>query len=251
MDAGRYRGDQWLPQGSVRPLRCINETSSLFTFCNMTENRKLRMYIATLVKFLRWLGVHFLAESADVRLIHGNNISHGIVEVWQDNQWQTLCAWPQFLPQDALVVCKQLGFSKGTVLPMAAYGRHTGNHTHPFKGCSGGEIKIQDCKFDENYTPNVCATQDVHYASVSCFDKQEGKILFQNILCVKQHPNTSTFKVLLNLIAKVLYCYRWRSTPVPRTIRYKRFVTQQRKGWTLSTASVWPNMFHLLYWERG
>lgn len=112
-------------------------------------------------------------ESADVRLIHGNNISHGIVEVWQDNQWQTLCAWPQFLPQDALVVCKQLGFSKGTVLPMAAYGRHTGNHTHPFKGCSGGEIKIQDCKFDENYTPNVCATQDVHYASVSCFDKQE------------------------------------------------------------------------------
>lgn len=99
------------------------------------------------------------------------------MEVWQDNQWQTLCAWPQFLPQDALVVCKQLGFSKGTVFPMAAYGRHTGNHTYPFKGCSGGETRIQDCKFDENYTPNVCATQDVHYGSVSCFDKQEGQIL--------------------------------------------------------------------------
>ncbi|XP_062609247.1 deleted in malignant brain tumors 1 protein-like [Saccostrea cucullata] len=116
-------------------------------------------------------------KSAEVRLIHGNNINHGMVEVWQENQWKLLCAWPQFFARDALVICKQLGFSQGTVLPMAAYGRQMGNYSHPFKGCSNGENRIQDCQFDKNYTPNVCATQDVHYGSVSCYDKlKEGGI---------------------------------------------------------------------------
>jgi hypothetical protein len=113
-------------------------------------------------------------ESTGVRLIHGNNISHGIVEIWQNSQWQTLCAWPQFYARDALVICKQLGFSQGTVLPMAAYGRYVGNYTYPFKGCADGEDKIQDCRFDKLYTPNVCATQDVHYGSVNCFNNQQG-----------------------------------------------------------------------------
>ena len=115
-----------------------------------------------------------LTESAEIRLVHGNNLSHGIVEVWRESQWQTLCAFPQFLLRDAEVVCRQLGFRQGTVLPMAAYGPHSGNYTSPFKGCSGREDKIQDCNFDDDYTPNVCATQDVHYGSVSCYDEQKG-----------------------------------------------------------------------------
>ena len=50
-----------------------------------------------------------VGEEGAVRLAEGDSVSNGRVEIFHDGQWGTVCEW-QWDLNDAMVVCRQLGF---------------------------------------------------------------------------------------------------------------------------------------------
>ncbi|KAK3098541.1 hypothetical protein FSP39_020457 [Pinctada imbricata] len=108
--------------------------------------------------------------------------------------WKTLCAWPKFGDGDATVACRELGYSRGLMLPLAAFGTFSAEYTAPFKGCSGQETSFSACNFDENYTPNVCGTQNTYYGSIWCTNETVTDLgLSVKILPVDESNTTRSF----------------------------------------------------------
>ena len=75
---------------------------------------------------------HF--EDTDIVRLVGGETNYGIVQLRDGNGWLTLCAWPKFGNYDAQVICGELGYTKGSTLPLAAFGPFDGNYTEPFRG---------------------------------------------------------------------------------------------------------------------
>ncbi|XP_052098351.1 deleted in malignant brain tumors 1 protein-like [Mytilus californianus] len=101
----------------------------------------------------------------DVRLSRGDH-SHGVVQI-MDQYWSVLCG-EGFNNTEARVVCLQLGFENGRVLPMGSFGTFYGRYARPNINCTGSENSILNCNYDrfrgcqrDNY---------LAYASVSCYN---------------------------------------------------------------------------------
>ena len=80
-----------------------------------------------------------------VRLVGGNTISEGRVEIFYKNSWATVCddGWDN---DDASVVCKQLGLgSTGLAIGEAAFGQGTSTILLDQVICSTGQSNIFDC----------------------------------------------------------------------------------------------------------
>ena len=106
--------------------------------------------------------------SGDVRL-YGGKEGEGIVQIHQNSTWKTICDL-NFHGIEARVVCRQLGFSDGFRLPVAAYGEYADIEPYPeiLQSCSTGqETRLVDCTFDANV---ACSPTAFVYASVKCFD---------------------------------------------------------------------------------
>ena len=87
-----------------------------------------------------------------IRLLNGTNEKEGRVEIYWNNQWCTVCddLWDDI---DATVICKQLGYSRGSVRVSAFFGRGSGSILLDNVNCRGGESSIFDCnqrKFGEH-----------------------------------------------------------------------------------------------------
>lgn len=93
------------------------------------------------------------------------NVTMGIVEVYQKYFWTTLCA-DGFDQRDADVICRQLGYLSARVLLPGQFGRplrsvHTVNIN-----CTGNESDILDCEHEMgfcssfNYASVLCSHQD-------------------------------------------------------------------------------------------
>ena len=94
----------------------------------------------------------------------GNLPSEGRVEVCVNNSWGTVCddSWGV---QEAIVVCRQAGFSdEGAIaLSRATFGQGTGDIVLDDVACIGTETMLTDCPF--NSIHNCAHTED---AGVRC-----------------------------------------------------------------------------------
>ena len=79
-----------------------------------------------------------------IRLTNGTNEKEGRVEIYWNNQWGTVCddLWDD---NDATVICKQLGYSRGSARVSAYFGEGGGLTLLDNVNCYGGESSIFDC----------------------------------------------------------------------------------------------------------
>ena len=91
------------------------------------------------------------AEGA-VRLVGGETLLEGRVEVFLLGQWGTVCDYNWDLA-DATVVCRQLGYPKAVEAPRyAAFGAGSGPSWYYRVYCTGTERNLTECsKYDYNF----------------------------------------------------------------------------------------------------
>ncbi|XP_072039363.1 scavenger receptor cysteine-rich domain-containing protein DMBT1-like [Amphiura filiformis] len=95
-----------------------------------------------------------------VRLVGGSNSSEGRVEVFYNNTWGTVCddSWDN---DDAMVVCRQLGFPSGVAQAVsdAGFGEGSGHIWLDDVSCSGSEYSLDNCSHN-GWGINNCAHID-------------------------------------------------------------------------------------------
>lgn len=87
----------------------------------------------------------FAQQDGDVRLVNGQSLNEGRVEVYHDGLWGTVCddSWDTV---DADVVCKQLGFESAELrFHSAQYGEGSGPIWMDQISCSDGMTSILSC----------------------------------------------------------------------------------------------------------
>ena len=96
----------------------------------------------------------------------GANAQEGRVEFCSANTWGTVCddSWDS---SDAVVVCRQLGFSftEAVALSQAAFGQGTGPILLDNVACSGTESRLADCSHNGIGIHNCAHSED---AGVRC-----------------------------------------------------------------------------------
>ena len=103
-------------------------------------------------------------SGGDIRLIGGSDIYDGRVEVCVGGAWGTVCddLWGT---NDAVVVCRQLGYSTSNVIArtMAFFGQGTVDILLDDVQCTGSESMLLDCT---HLTVDNCAHSED--AGVDC-----------------------------------------------------------------------------------
>ena len=103
----------------------------------------------------------------------GNGPAEGRVEIYYRGSWGTVCDhnWDE---NDALVVCRQLGYSSAVSAPRRAlFGQGSGKIWLDDVECEGDESSIVNCRHRPWGVHNYCG----HYAdaSVICSSKSNNK----------------------------------------------------------------------------
>ena len=81
----------------------------------------------------------------EVQLVGGSGPHEGRVEVYHNGVWGTVCDYNWDL-QDAMVVCRQLGYGTAMSAPgRAAFGRGSGPIWYDGVHCSGHEASLTQC----------------------------------------------------------------------------------------------------------
>ena len=102
---------------------------------------------------------------AEIRIVGGANEQEGIIEIMYQGVWGTICAdgWDDI---DATVVCRELGYSHGSITRQAQFGSGSGPVWLHQVGCLGNESKLSHCIHPGAGNVGNCShTQD---AGVQC-----------------------------------------------------------------------------------
>ena len=103
-----------------------------------------------------------------VRLSPGTH-DVGVVQIYDNRAWKTICGRDGFGNNEATVVCKELGFQNGEALPLTVFGRRSGSQVRKNLTCTGNETTLLNCTYDKEGTS--CLPSSLAYASVSCFNE--------------------------------------------------------------------------------
>ena len=132
-----------------------------------------------------------------IRLANGTNEKEGRVEIYWNNQWSTVCddLWDD---NDATVICKRLGYSRGSARVSAYFGEGSGLILLDNVNCGVSGSNIFDCnhKFEQS---NCLHNED---AGVVCYGEfSQGNLISfssNNYLCII--ITTSTFLLRNNAL---------------------------------------------------
>lgn len=102
----------------------------------------------------------------NVRLDKGDKRSHGVVQVYMEDHWGTVCGhlWSE---ADIRVTCRQLGYEHGLSVCCGAYGYSYDTGIIDKVNCSGNEKSLLNC----TAAPPVAACHQ-DYAAVACYNGQ-------------------------------------------------------------------------------
>ena len=100
-----------------------------------------------------------------IRLANGTTDKEGRVEIYWNNQWSTVCddLWDD---NDATVICKQLGYSRGSARVSAYFGEGGGLILLDNVNCNGGESTLFGCSHG-NFGEHDCTHNED--AGVVCY----------------------------------------------------------------------------------
>ena len=91
-----------------------------------------------------------------VRLVGGNTLLEGRVEVFLLGQWGTVCDYYWDLA-DATVVCRQLGYPRAVEAPRsAAFGAGSGPSWYSRVDCTGTERNLTECSKSNSNFGSAC-----------------------------------------------------------------------------------------------
>ena len=108
------------------------------------------------------LSSEIVCNNGELRLVNGQAESEGRVELCVNNAWGTVCddLWDN---NDAMVVCRQAGFTGGIARSRAFYGQGEGVIVLDDVQCVGTETRLTDCPSISNH--NCAHSED---AGVTC-----------------------------------------------------------------------------------
>ncbi|KAJ8036347.1 Neurotrypsin [Holothuria leucospilota] len=119
-------------------------------------------------------GVRCSTEDGGLRLVGGNSLYEGRVEVFSRGEWGTICddSWDD---NDASVVCRALGFTNpATAFDGAFYGEGTGEILLSNIDCDGTERRLEECNQKSGFVNNCEHSED---AGVRCTPKGKYSML--------------------------------------------------------------------------
>ena len=105
-----------------------------------------------------------------IRLVGGASVGSGRVEIRINNEWAQICAnlWNM---NDALVVCRYLGFNTTQQVPINKFGISTSGYWLTEVRCGGQEDDLNQCYYT-SYGSTPSPTCSVNYpANVQCLGK--------------------------------------------------------------------------------
>ena len=145
-------------------------------------------------------------DNGALRLVGGSNYRTGRVEVYikPNNTWGTVCdnGWDE---NDALVVCRQLGFGD-VATPLQAFSPSASTNIQIWLdnvGCSGQEDKLIDCRHNGVGIHNCNHSNN---AGVVC----EGNFPSMHVVC--KYCKIQYVYTRVSKLAEFSYVYNYRFT---------------------------------------
>ncbi|XP_072016907.1 protein bark beetle-like [Amphiura filiformis] len=139
--------------------------------------------------------------NATVRLVDGNAPSEGRLELLIGDVWYTMCS-QYWTPNNAKVVCRQLGFFHATTSRYSAPAGGTGPILNQPFDCVGSEYNLHQCKRRDVF-PGSCSHYNLDVA-IRCIKRGWGGLFF---------PVDSSMSVLKHVaIHDAGYKLRWSNT---------------------------------------
>ena len=97
------------------------------------------------------------AEEGKVRLVGGDTLNVGHVEIFILGQWGIVCdnGWDLV---DATVVCHELGYLRAVGAPRSAtFGNGSGPSWYSYVGCTGTEHNLTECRKSFSSLGSACS----------------------------------------------------------------------------------------------